>query len=107
MTFEGRNLDHTLEFEKYFLDAGDERSAAVMHVIHHDEIRHVAFGMHWLRKLKSPHQSDWEAYQSHLHWPLRPEKARGDEFLRAPRIAAGMSQEFVDRLEHGTDEADD
>jgi len=107
LTFEGRNLDHTLEFEEYFLNAGDEQSAALMRVIHHDEIRHVAFGLHWLRQLKPPDQSDWEAYQSHLHWPLRPEKARGDEFHRASRIAAGMSEEFVDRLERGIDEADD
>src|SRR5690606_684551 len=36
LTFEGRNLDHTLEFERYFRAAGDRRSAAVMRVIHRD-----------------------------------------------------------------------
>src|SRR5437667_249065 len=53
LTFEGRNLDHTLEFEVWFHRAGDEKSAGVMRAIHRDEIQHVAFGWHWLRQLKS------------------------------------------------------
>ena len=28
LTFEGRNLDHTLEFEDWFEQAGDERAPA-------------------------------------------------------------------------------
>jgi uncharacterized ferritin-like protein (DUF455 family) len=99
LTFEGRNLDHTLEFEEYFLNVGDEKSAAIMRVIHRDEIEHVRFGLEWLRKLKPPDQSDWEAYQSHLHWPLRPAKSKGDTFHREPRLQAGMSEEFIARLE--------
>ncbi|HEY3968064.1 MAG TPA: ferritin-like domain-containing protein [Planctomycetaceae bacterium] len=104
LTFEGRNLDHTLEFEEWFLAAGDEKSAGVMRVIHRDEIQHVAFGMHWFRRLKSPDQSEWDAYAAALKWPLRPEKSRGKQFHREPRLAAGMSPEFVDRLEQ-SDEA--
>jgi uncharacterized ferritin-like protein (DUF455 family) len=103
LTFEGRNLDHTLEFEEWFLAAGDEKSAGVMRAIHRDEIQHVAFGMHWLRLLKSPDQSEWEAYASALKWPLRPEKSCGKSFHRAPRLAAGMSPEFIDRLERSAD----
>lgn len=99
LTFEGCNLDHTLEFESWFQAAGDERSAAIMRAIHRDEIQHVAFGLHWLRALKPADQSDWEAYAAHLHWPLRPEKSRGRTFHREPRRAAGMSEDFIDRLE--------
>lgn len=99
LTFEGCNLDHTLEFEDWFREAGDERSAAVMRAIHRDEIQHVAFGVYWLRRLKAPGQSEWEAYESSLKWPLRPAKSRGKSFHREPRLAAGMSPEFVDRLE--------
>jgi uncharacterized ferritin-like protein (DUF455 family) len=99
LTFEGGNLDHTLEFEALFERAGDTRSAAVMRAIHRDEIQHVAFGLHWLRALKPPGQSDWDAYTAHLQWPLRPEKSRGTTFHRAPRLAAGMEADFVDRLE--------
>lgn len=99
LTFEGGNLDHTLEFEEAFREAGDLRSAAVMRTIHRDEIEHVRFGLHWLRRLKPPGQSDWDAFVAHLKWPLRPAKARGDTFHREPRLAAGMSLEFIDRLE--------
>jgi uncharacterized ferritin-like protein (DUF455 family) len=99
LTFEGRNLDHTLEFEESFQAAGDDRSAAVMRAIHRDEINHVAFGLHWFRLLKPPTLSDWDAYARFLKWPLRPEKSRGKSFHREPRLAAGMSEEFIDNLE--------
>lgn len=98
LTFEGRNLDHTLEFAEYFETAGDARSAALMRVIHRDEIEHVAFGLHWLRQLKQAGQSDWDAYVQHLQFPLRPEKSVGDVFHTEPRLAAGMSPEFIERL---------
>jgi uncharacterized ferritin-like protein (DUF455 family) len=99
LTFEGCNLDHTLEFETWFSQAGDERSVGVMRAIHRDEIQHVAFGWNWLRILKPPELSDWEAYTAHLQWPLRPEKSRGRTFHRDPRLAAGMSAEFIAKLE--------
>jgi uncharacterized ferritin-like protein (DUF455 family) len=101
LTFEGRNLDHTLEFEDYFARAGDPKSAAIMQAIHRDEIHHVAFGLDWLRKLKPAGQSDWDTYVAHLHWPLRPDKSVGDIFHIEPRIAAGMSADFVERLRPG------
>lgn len=102
LTFEGRNLDHTLEFEEYFLKAGDPKSAAIMKAIHRDEISHVAFGLEWLRKLKPADQSEWDAYVEHLHYPLRPDKSVGDVFHVEPRLAAGMTDEFVSRLRSGT-----
>ena len=98
LVFEGANLDHTLEFATHFEQAGDQRGAAIMRAIHNDEIQHVAFGLEWLRKLKSPAQSDWEAFQSHLKWPLRAEKARGEVFQREARRAAGMTEEFINQL---------
>lgn len=103
LTFEGRNLDHTLEFEEYFLKAGDPKSAAIMKAIHRDEISHVAFGLDWLRRLKPAEQSEWDAYVEHLHYPLRPDKSVGDVFHVEPRLAAGMTDEFVRRLRSGTD----
>ena len=103
LVFEGCNLDHTLEFASHFEAAGDDRSAALMRVIHRDEIEHVAFGMDWLRKLKPAGQSDWDAFCEHLDWPLRPVKAKGDVFQREARLAAGMSADFVDLLEQAND----
>ncbi len=98
LTLEQRNLDHSLEYEGWFLAAGDTKGAAIVRTIHRDEIRHVAFGLNWLRRLKSPGRSDFDAWADHLCWPLRPEKARTELFDRASRRAAGMDDEFLDRL---------
>jgi uncharacterized ferritin-like protein (DUF455 family) len=105
LTFEGRNLDHTLEFEALFQSVGDSTGAAIMRTIHRDEITHVAFGLDWLRRLKRADQSDWEAYTSHLKWPLRPEKSRGETFHAEPRAAAGMSAEFIQELAREANDA--
>ena len=99
LTFEGCNLDHTLEFEEAFLQVGAKKSAAVMRVIHLDEIEHVRFGIVWLRKLKPQGLSDWDTFVKHLKWPLKPSKARGEIFHREPRLKAGLTEEFLDRLE--------
>lgn len=107
LTFEACNLDHTLQFEEYFTAVGDKKSAGIMRAIHHDEIRHVAFGLKWLRALKPASQTDWDAYAEHLHWPLRPEKSKGRDFQRQPRLEAGMTTDFIDRVEQAgaTDES--
>jgi uncharacterized ferritin-like protein (DUF455 family) len=99
LVFEAANLDHSLELEAAFRAAGDEKSAAVMQVIHTDEIEHVRFGLEWLRQLKPHALTDWEAFAGHLHWPLRPARAKGDTFHREPRRAAGMTSDFLDQLE--------
>jgi uncharacterized ferritin-like protein (DUF455 family) len=104
LMFEGRNLDHTLEFASLFENVGDDRSAALMRVIHRDEIQHVAFGMQWLRKLKPPECSDWETFAKHLKWPLRPSKAKGDEFQAQARRDAGMTDDFIAALQRVTDD---
>ncbi|MEI7700171.1 MAG: DUF455 family protein [Planctomycetia bacterium] len=100
LVFEGANLDHSVEFEQYFVAAGDRRSAAIMRAIHRDEIHHVQFGLTWLRHWKTPEQSDWEAWTQALHWPIRPSKARGDMFQREARLAAGLNPDFIERLEN-------
>lgn len=98
LVFEGANLDHTIEFAEAFERAGDDRSAAVMRRIHDDEVGHVAFGMTWLRKLKPPGSDDWETFLRHLHFPLRPVRARGDRLQVDARRKAGMGEEFIAAL---------
>lgn len=106
LVFEGANLDHTVEFEAYFLKHDDEKGAAIMRAIHKDEISHVEFGMHWLRQLKDPALSDFEAWQKALHWPIRPLHAKGDAFQHDARIAAGMDETFIQELLEWTDSED-
>jgi uncharacterized ferritin-like protein (DUF455 family) len=99
LVFEGGNLDHTAEFEQYFIEAGDRRSAAILRAIQRDEIRHVQFGMTWLRRLKPPGTDDFTAWIENLKWPIRPSRARGKQFLIEPRQAAGMSDDFINQLQ--------
>lgn len=99
LVFEGRNLDHSLEFAAAFSEAGDERSATLMRTVHRDEIEHVRFGIEWLRRLKPEGWSDWRTFTEHLHYPLRAEKAVGDVYQRDARLAAGLSEEFVRQLD--------
>ncbi|WP_437230032.1 ferritin-like domain-containing protein [Planctomicrobium sp. SH661] len=99
LVLEAANLDHSLELASTFENFGDLRSAALMRQIHRDEIEHVRFGLTWLRRLKPSHLDDFEAFEQHLHWPLRAAKARGNEFQRAARAEAGMDDSFLDRLE--------
>lgn len=107
LVFEGGNLDHTVEFEQYFVDAGDRRSAAIMRAIHRDEIRHVEFGIDWLRRLKPAGMDDFSAWEQHLQWPLRPSKARGKLFQAEARRAAGMTDDFIDRLRDWSEDGED
>lgn len=98
LLFEGRNLDHTIEFAEWFEAAGDLRSATLIRTIHRDEIEHVAFGIKWLRRLKPEGQSDWEVFSAHLKWPLRPAKAKGELFQAEARKRAGLDDEFIEQL---------
>ncbi|MCA8987219.1 MAG: DUF455 family protein [Planctomycetaceae bacterium] len=104
LVFEGANLDHSLEFADAFRSAGDLRSAALMQTIHRDEIKHVRFGWNWLCQMAPAEADLWEIWTKHLHWPLRAIKARGNNFQRDARLEAGMPVDFVDRLEHLTEE---
>lgn len=104
LVFESANLDHTVEFEQYFLDVGDKRGADIMKAIHLDEIQHVEFGMTWLRQLKPDHQTDFEAWAESLHWPVRPKAARGSKFQVDARLAAGMDPDFVAQLKSWQDD---
>lgn len=100
LTLEQRNLDHSQEFERWFLEHGDAKGAAIARTIHRDEIQHVAFGLKWLEQLKSPNQTTFEAFRAHLHWPLRPARAvAGRPFDWNSRKAAGLDQDFLEALD--------
>lgn len=102
LVFEGANLDHTIEFQQYFLDHQDQRSADILKAIHLDEIRHVQFGLHWLRQLKPDDVSDYQAWVQNLHWPIRAASARGDHFQADARREAGMDDDFIRKLVEAT-----
>ena len=101
LTFEQANLDYSLHFAKVFRKIGDAETADVLQKIYEDEIGHVHHGLQWFRKWKDPEQTDWEAYQHSLDFPMSPQRARGPrgEFNREGRIQAGLTEDFVNAIE--------
>lgn len=98
LCFEQANLDHCLHFGAVLREEGDEASAAVLDLVLADEIGHVRHAIAWLRKGRTPGQSDWDAFVARLSPPLSPRRARGASFHRAPRQAAGLDEDFIDRV---------
>jgi uncharacterized ferritin-like protein (DUF455 family) len=99
LVFEAGNLDHSVAYREAFARAGDEASARVLDRVHEDEVGHVRFAVTWLRKLKDPAASDWDAWLAHLKFPLGPHRAKGPEFRPEPRLQAGLTPEFVAAVE--------
>ena len=101
LTFEQANLDYSLHFASVFDRIGDTDTAKILHKIYADEIGHVQHGLHWFRQWKDPQQSDWDAYQSSLDFPMSPQRGRGPRanFNRAGRSQAGLTDDFIDAIE--------
>ena len=99
LTFENANLDLAQDYSRHAARAGDMDTAAVLDRVHRDEVRHVAFAWRWLARFKESDESPWEAYLRSIKWPLGPSRARGRDFDRSAREAAGISREFLDELE--------
>jgi uncharacterized ferritin-like protein (DUF455 family) len=101
LTFEQANLDYSKHFAKVFSRIGDDETSAVLQKIYEDEIGHVKHGLEWFRQWKDPAQSDWDAYQQTLEFPMSPQRARGPniDFNREGRQKAGLDRMFIDAVE--------
>ncbi|MFK7767116.1 MAG: DUF455 family protein [Mariniblastus sp.] len=101
LTFEQANLDYSLHFSNVFKKIGDLETAGVLQKIYEDEIGHVQHGLQWFRQWKNPEQTDWEAYQDSLEFPMSPNRGRGPRcsFNREGRIQAGLTEDFIDSIE--------
>ncbi len=98
LTFEMANLDFAPLYGESFARVGDIDSAKLMQTILEDEIQHVQFGMHWLRKLKEPSLSEWDAWSQELPPLMTPKRARGFVVKEENRLKANVPQEWVDKL---------
>lgn len=97
LTFEMANLDFAPLYRKSFAHFGDEKSAALMAQIVHDEIHHVSFGWHWLNRFKGETDS-WEAWTSSLSPKLEPKRAKGFVLREDHRLQAGIPQEWIEKI---------
>ena len=101
LTFEQANLDYSRHFAKVFQRIGDDATATILQQIYEDEIGHVQHGLHWFRQWKDPQQSDWEAYEASLEFPMSPQRGRAPkiDFNREGRQQAGLNEPFIDAIE--------
>lgn len=93
IVLEARGLDVTPQMIENLLKNGDDRSAEVLKVIYHDEIAHVATGVHWFKSLcKVRNLAPIETFQS----LVRDRFAGGlkPPFNEEARTAAGVPHEF-------------
>lgn len=93
MVLEARGLDVTPATVDRFEAAGDRRSAAVLKRIYRDEIRHVAIGTKWFKRVcesrKMAVVSEWQRLvRTHFRGALKP------PFNDSARGQAGLSREF-------------
>ncbi len=93
------NLDFAPMYGKSFLHFGDTESAALMATILIDEIAHVGFGWHWLRRLKDEGMTEWDTWESTLATTLlTPKRAKGFVLHEAPRTQAGIPEKWIQKL---------
>jgi uncharacterized ferritin-like protein (DUF455 family) len=100
LTFEMANLDFAPMYGHSFGRFGDLDAANLMNRILKDEIAHVSFGWRWLKRMKSPLLSEWEAWQEALTPLLTPKRARGFILHEEPRYQAGISKSWIAKLKN-------
>jgi uncharacterized ferritin-like protein (DUF455 family) len=98
LTFEQANLDFSKFFASQFQTIGDEDSHKLLERIYRDEIGHVGYGLKWFRRWKKPEQSDWEAYEEQLDFPLSPRRAKAEHYNVEGRERVGFDRDFIQRL---------
>jgi len=98
MTFEQANVDYAAHYRDLFQKIGDEPTAGVLDQVYRDEIGHVKYGVSWFEKWRNPDQTQWDAWVSHLNFPVTPSRARGIGFEESARHAMGLSNEYIETL---------
>ena len=100
LTFEQANLDFSRHYAALFREAGDSATAAILEKIYRDEIGHVGHGVKWFRHWKDKGDTDWQAFDKQLVFPLSSSRAKGlAPFNREGRILAGLNEDYINQLE--------
>ncbi|SPJ31636.1 DUF455 family protein [Candidatus Protochlamydia amoebophila] len=100
LTFEMANLDFAPMYGKSFAHFGDDLSAQLMATILKDEISHVGFGWHWLRRLKNKDDNEWDAWEKTLATTLlNPKRAKGFVLHSENRQKAGIPQDWIQKFQ--------
>lgn len=103
-TLEARGLDATPPMQARLRQAGDLRAVAILDVILHDEIGHVAVGNHWYRWLCERDGLDPLAHYAVLAQRHHAPRLRGPFNVDA-RVRAGFTAEEIAALSATTGQA--
>jgi uncharacterized ferritin-like protein (DUF455 family) len=98
LTFEQANLDFAPLYLKSFSHYGDTLSAALMQRIVDDEIGHVSFGMHWLKKMTPKEESPWDSWRNNVPDTVSIKRARGFLVFEENRKKAGIPEDWIERI---------
>lgn len=99
LTLEMANLDFAPIYGKRFLEHGDEQSSQLMRQIFKDEVGHVSFGYHWLKRFKDDSTlSDYQFWQNSLPLIMSPKQAKGRIFHEENRRMAGIPDDWIEEL---------
>lgn len=97
LTFESANLDFAQYYANLFRSFGDIKTAEILNTVLEDELTHVAFGSHWLKRWRGE-RSLWDYYLQTLPWPLTPARSRGIGFDHQLHEKAIGDTDFTARL---------
>jgi uncharacterized ferritin-like protein (DUF455 family) len=97
LTFEAANLDFAQYYAELFREFGDHETASILDTVLEDEIGHVAFGAHWMKKWRED-KSLWDYYRSCLPWPVTPARSKGIGFDPNLHEKAVGDKEFTELL---------
>jgi uncharacterized ferritin-like protein (DUF455 family) len=98
LTFEAANLDFAQYYADVFRNFGDDRTAGILDQVLEDEISHVSFGTHWMKKWRQD-KTLWDYYRECLPWPMTPARGRGLGFDPDLHLKAVQDEEFIRLLD--------
>jgi uncharacterized ferritin-like protein (DUF455 family) len=98
LTFEAANLDFAQYYSKIFRNFGDHKTADLLDIVLEDEISHVAFGAHWMKRWRED-QELWDYYLKTLPYPLTPARSKGIGFDSKIHERAMNDEAFTHKLD--------
>lgn len=105
LTFEQANLDFAAFYRDLFSEMGESSLANVLNIVYEDEITHVAKGYQYLKKFKDGNDF-FDYYTSLLPDKITPARAKGKTFDLFSRKKAGLSDDYISKIEKFDDKFD-
>lgn len=97
LTFEAANLDFAQYYSRIFQSLGDEKTSQILQTVLEDELTHVSFGAHWMKKWRED-KTLWQYYRDNLPWPLTPARSKGIGFDPSLRDHSVSDPNFLEEL---------